>query len=155
MAPDPDSESSDLLHACAAAIADRGLLITGAAGTGKSTLLCELLALGADLVADDRVVLSAQSGCAPTLSAPRATAGLVEMRGAGILRMPHRDAVPLWLIADLDATPAERMPPALTRPLCGHSCPVMLCRSVRGAAARLILVLRSGRLPDPFQGAET
>ncbi len=43
------------LHASAVAVDGRGCLITGASASGKSTLALEMIALGAELVADDRV----------------------------------------------------------------------------------------------------
>ena len=77
------------LHASAVAVEGRGCLITGAAGSGKSTLALEMVALGAELVADDRVDIR-RSGKALLLSAPASIAGLVEARGVGILRLPVR-----------------------------------------------------------------
>jgi hypothetical protein len=45
------------LHAAAAALEDRGLLLAGPAGAGKSTLLVRLLGCGWSLLADDAVGL--------------------------------------------------------------------------------------------------
>jgi serine kinase of HPr protein (carbohydrate metabolism regulator) len=62
------------------------------------------------LVADDRVQLSAGAGRLLAAPSPR-LAGLVEVRGVGLLRLPYRRQVGLVLGFDLDATP-ERLPPA-------------------------------------------
>ena len=43
------------------AVGDRAVLLTGASGTGKSTIALELMAYGASLVSDDQVVLVAES----------------------------------------------------------------------------------------------
>ena len=45
------------LHASAVALDGRGALLLGASGAGKSGLALRLMALGARLVADDRVLL--------------------------------------------------------------------------------------------------
>ena len=47
-----------ILHATAVAVAGRGLLIRGASGSGKSGLALEMMARGAQLVSDDRVIVS-------------------------------------------------------------------------------------------------
>ncbi|MEO1532556.1 MAG: serine kinase, partial [Pseudomonadota bacterium] len=52
----------DPLHASAVALGERGLLILGPSGAGKTRLALELVALGAELVADDRVIVEAHEG---------------------------------------------------------------------------------------------
>ena len=138
------------LHASAVAVGDRGCLILGASGSGKSTLALELIALGAELVADDRVDL-ARDGAGVVLAPPARLAGLIEARGVGILRMPHRAGVALALAVDLDRPPAERLPRRATRDLLGWPCPVILGRGRDGLASVLALVLRHG-LVDPEDG---
>ena len=86
----------------------RGCLITGAAGTGKSTLALEMIAAGAVLVADDQTQL-ARDGAGPDLSAPPAIAGRIEARGVGLMTLPHAPA-PLDLIVDLDRPPSCVLP---------------------------------------------
>lgn len=49
-----------ILHASCVALDGRGLLILGPSGSGKSALALELMALGADLVADDRTEIEGQ-----------------------------------------------------------------------------------------------
>jgi len=85
------------LHAGCAACGSAGVLLLGAPGAGKSDLLLRLLAGGFDLVADDRVMV--EDGQA---RAPEALAGLLEVRGLGIVRRPFRDAVSLVLAVALD-----------------------------------------------------
>jgi len=43
------------IHASCVAVDGKGLLITGASGSGKSALALQLMAFGAHLIADDRV----------------------------------------------------------------------------------------------------
>jgi len=65
-----------------------GILIRGPSGAGKSLLAARLIEGGGILVADDRVCLSARSGRLVAV-ALAATAGLLEVRGRGLVRMPH------------------------------------------------------------------
>ena len=72
------------LHASCAARDAYGVLLLGPSGSGKSDLLLRLLDRGFALVADDRV--DVEGG---TAKAPGALAGLIEVRGLGILRLPY------------------------------------------------------------------
>ena len=91
------------IHASCAARADQGLLLLGPPGSGKSDLLLRLLDRGYDLVADDQVELAGRVACAPA-----ALAGLLEVRGLGILRRAFRAEVCLALAVRLGR--AERLP---------------------------------------------
>ena len=77
----------------------------GPPGSGKSDLVLRLLARGFDLVADDRVNIS--DGIA---SPPDALAGLLEVRGVGIMCLPHRPSAELALVVELGAEPTPRLP---------------------------------------------
>ena len=81
-----------------------GVLLIGPAGSGKSDLALRLLGRGFDLVADDRVDI--EDGIA---APPDALAGLLEVRGLGIVRLPHATSARLALVAEL-GTVAERLP---------------------------------------------
>jgi HPr kinase/phosphorylase len=72
------------LHASCAARDAHGVLLLGPSGSGKSDLLLRLLDRGFALVADDRVDVEAG-----TAKVPDALAGLLEIRGLGILRLPY------------------------------------------------------------------
>lgn len=93
---------SGTVHASAVRFAGRGILIRGASGSGKSALALHLLAADphARLVADDRVALAVEGGRV-LASVPEALAGLIEVRGQGIIRRPHTSPAPLDLIVDL------------------------------------------------------
>ena len=56
--------------------------------------------LPAFLVADDRVDL-VQTGHDLSMKAPESLAGLIELRGRGIVQRPHRSPVTLHLVIDL------------------------------------------------------
>jgi HPr kinase/phosphorylase len=108
------------LHATAVAIAGEAVLIRGEPGSGKSTLALQLVEmpgtglgeklLQAGLIADDQTVLTAGQGrlwC----SAPLALAGLLEVRGLGIVKVPVSGPAPLRMVVDLEAAnAAPRLP---------------------------------------------
>jgi HPr kinase/phosphorylase len=105
------------IHACAVLVGSRALLIRGPAGAGKSRLALELIQAGANgrlafvrLVADDRVHVAAAHGRL-IARAPANLAGLLEIRGIGIHRLPYEPMAVLRLVVDLE-TAAERMPQA-------------------------------------------
>ncbi len=107
------SIDADLWHATTVAIGDAGVLITGPAGSGKSALALQLMALGAQLVADDQTCL-ATTNAGILASAPRMLRGLIEARFVGILTAPVRDSVTLRLVVDLGQVEASRLPPRRT-----------------------------------------
>ncbi|WP_420141292.1 HPr kinase/phosphorylase [Sphingomonas sp.] len=114
-----------LLHATCVAIGGRGVLLTGAPGAGKSDLALRLIDRGAILVADDGVAVRADGG--RLLAAPGPNiAGRIEVRGLGILALPHVTDLPLALAVALDQ-PVPRMPDEepLTRLIEGIALPVL------------------------------
>jgi HPr kinase/phosphorylase len=105
------------IHASAVLVASHGLLIRGESGAGKSQLVLQFIAAAAEgrlafarLVADDRVFVTAAHGRL-IARAPHELAGLIEIRGLGIRRLPCEPAAVIRLVVDLAAA-AERMPPA-------------------------------------------
>lgn len=94
--------TSETVHASAALVDGRGVLIRGRSGSGKSSLLLCLLYSepNAMLVADDRVVLTAVDGRI-LASVPDAIAGRMEVRGVGIVCRPHVSPAAVDLVVDL------------------------------------------------------
>jgi len=86
------------IHGSCASRDGAGVLLLGQPGAGKSDLLLRLIDRGFSLVADDRVDI--ENGVA---APPAALAGLIEVRGLGILRMPHVASAPLRLCVTLGA----------------------------------------------------
>ncbi|RXF72720.1 HPr kinase/phosphorylase [Hansschlegelia zhihuaiae] len=102
------------IHANCVVVGERGALIRGASGSGKSALSAALVELArsrgrfARLVADDRTLIERRHGRL-IASAPASIAGLIERRGAGIAHVETLREVVLGLVIDLEADP-ERMP---------------------------------------------
>ena len=94
-------------HASCAARDAHGVLLLGPSGSGKSDLLVRLLDRGFTLIADDQVEIS--DGVA---QAPAALAGLVEIRGLGILRLPYQATARLALAVTLGPAPTRLPQPA-------------------------------------------
>jgi HPr kinase/phosphorylase len=89
-----------------------GILLRGPSGSGKSDLALRLIDGGARLVADDQTELR-RSGSGLVASAPAAIAGLLEIRGIGIVRCPAAASAPLRLVVDLVPSESiERLPEA-------------------------------------------
>jgi HPr kinase/phosphorylase len=111
-----------------------GVLLIGPSGSGKSDLALRLLGRGFDLVADDRVDID-EGIAAP----PAALAGLLEVRGLGIVRLPYAPAARLALVAELGA-PADRLPTPTRH--AGLNLPLIrLDPAAASAAERLVLAL--------------
>ncbi len=91
------------LHASCAARDGAGVLLLGEPGAGKSDLLLRLIDRGFTLVADDRVRIEGREA-----SAPEALAGLLEVRGLGLLRLPFAASARLALVVRLAR--GERLP---------------------------------------------
>ena len=109
--------SSPTIHASAVLVGARAVLIRGPSGSGKSRLALELIAAArggalrfARLVGDDRVHVEAAHGRVLVRPAPT-LAGMIELRGAGILTLPHEPSAVAGWVVDL-AAEVERLPDA-------------------------------------------
>ncbi|MDE2181759.1 MAG: hypothetical protein KGJ78_01920 [Alphaproteobacteria bacterium] len=85
-----------------------GILLIGPSGAGKSDLALRLIAMGAVLVADDRTELFVARG-ALYARPPARGAGLLEIRGVGILELPHSPRAPITLAVTLGSR-GQRLP---------------------------------------------
>lgn len=100
--------SSETLHASCVAIGDHAVLIEGQSGAGKSDLALRLIDRGATLVSDDYTIL-VRSGHLLVATPPPTIAGKIEVRGLGIIDMPHLDRIPVAMLIEL-TDDVERMP---------------------------------------------
>ena len=111
------------IHASAVLVGESAVVIRGPSGSGKSRLALGLIRLAeaggalpfARLVGDDRVALAAASGRLLVSPAPN-IAGLIEVRGLGVLPLPYEPLAVVGLIVDLAAEDGSRMPAAEQRP---------------------------------------
>lgn len=112
------------LHATCVAFDGAAILLRGPSGSGKSDLALRLIDAGARLVADDYVDLSVEGGGRLVARPPERLAGLIEVRGLGVLRVDYAPAAEVRLLADLVAPEAvERMPKPECESLMGLSTP--------------------------------
>jgi serine kinase of HPr protein (carbohydrate metabolism regulator) len=119
------------IHATGLVLDGIGLILRGAPGSGKSLLALDLLdlwearGLAAELVSDDRVEIAVGNGRLLMRPAPN-IAGLIELRGRGIVKRPFVAEAELHLVIDL-VDGLERMleDDELTTELFG----VRLCRA--------------------------
>ena len=91
----------------------RALLLRGPSGAGKSDVALRLIEAGGRLVADDQTHL-AKVGRALIATPPKSLAGLVEVRGVGIVKLGRGQLLaraPLVLLVDLvRPDQVERLP---------------------------------------------
>lgn len=106
------------LHASAVLVGERGVLIRGASGAGKSSLAMKLILspprIGfaespcpVHLVGDDQILLESHAGRLLARPHPQIE-GLLEVRGYGLIRLPYIAPVVIGLIVDFGN--AERLP---------------------------------------------
>jgi len=135
-----------LVHATAIAIEGSAVLLRGRPGAGKSDLALRLIDGGARLVADDQVELR-RVGRHILVRAPASIAGLLEVRGIGIVRVDALDEAPLALLVNLASSgEAERLPETRFEEVLGLTIPlVVLAPFEASAAAKLRLAVREFR----------
>ena len=137
------------VHATCVSLDGMGLLIRGPSGIGKSDLALRLIDTGASLVADDRVDLMISNNDV-VARAPETLAGLLEVRGLGVLRFPFFDATIIHLVVDL-ANPKDvaRLPERSITDLVGMDRPAVTLNPFEASAVtkvRLALELTLGRV---------
>lgn len=133
-----------LIHASCVSVQGKGLLITGPSGAGKSGLALQMMALGADLVADDQTLLFAEAD-GLVARAPTALSGLIEARFVGLLNAPTVAQARVALVVDLSRPEPERLPPRREITLAGITCALAYCSAAPHLPASLMCYLAHGR----------
>ena len=149
--------AGDAIHATAIVLGQTGVMFVGPSGCGKSSAafacLSDAAALGwnAALVADDRTILTVQSGRC-VASCPKPIQGLFELRGTGIITCRRIDrAVMHCAVALTEPSGATRFPPESETFSCnGTSMPLM--RLWHDGAAGPLSRLRAA-CPELFLGS--
>ncbi len=139
-----ENQDSAIVHASCVALDGRGLLITGDSGSGKSGLALQLMALGALLVADDRVELKL-SGNKVTAQSPANIRGVIEARGLGLLRADTVASVALDYVVDLNRSETGRLPDPVDVKVLRQTVPLLHAADIPHFAASLIQLLKAGR----------
>lgn len=135
--------SSETVHASAVSINGHAILISGRPGSGKSDLALRLIDRGAVLVSDDYTIVTRSEGQL-LASPPETIRGRIEVRGIGLVAMPHETAVPVALVIDIDE-PVPRMPePGTTRLMADIDVPLFALSAYEASAAiKVELLLKS------------
>ncbi len=137
---------SSTIHASAVLVGPKAVLIRGPSGAGKSRLAWDLIQAAttdagrfARLVGDDRVFVEARAGRLLVRPAP-ALAGMIEIHGLGIRRLPYEPLAQVGLVIDLGLPAADRLPApeAAKTGLYGITLP-RLCVAAGQAALPLVL----------------
>ena len=133
------------VHATSVALNDKGVLIKGASGSGKSTVALELIMLGAKLIADDRTALSL-SNEQVYLSAPRTLPMGIEIRGIGIVGAPICERAELKLVVDLSKLENKRFPRFVDKEIdiLGYSFPFYFFQGIKNPSASIFALLKFG-----------
>jgi HPr kinase/phosphorylase len=111
-AAEPAASGRAIVHGTAIAWLDRGILLLGRPGSGKSDLALRLIDAGARLVADDLVALEATGN--RLVARAHGAPGLIELRGQGIFRQAALAEAAIDIVVRLGPAtePIERLPPA-------------------------------------------
>ncbi|WP_309667799.1 HPr kinase/phosphatase C-terminal domain-containing protein [Tabrizicola sp.] len=139
-----ETANRSVMHASCVAVKGRGLLILGPSGAGKSSLALRLMALGADLVADDRTEIY-REGVGVVARCPPALRGLIEARGVGILRADCVEQSEIALVADLGQREPDRIPLHRRITLLGYDLDLVLQPQNDHFPEALMHYLRYGR----------
>lgn len=143
------------VHATCVALDGFGALFRGPSGAGKSDLALRLIDQGAQLVADDQVVLRRMEGRVMA-EPPAVLAGRIEVRGIGIVALPWIAPVPLAAIFDLGETkPIPRLPELRTARIAGLMLPLFALAPFESSApAKVRIALRLARAYIEDHGSE-
>lgn len=133
------------VHATCVAVQGNGVLLIGASGAGKSALALQMMALGAQLVADDRVNLMAQDNHVMASAVPQIH-GLIEARGIGLLRAEPVGPVRLSYVVDLDGHEPARLPDPEEVRVLRQTVPLLRAAGVPNLAAGLMQLVKMGRV---------
>ena len=101
-----------LHHASCVEFEGKGVVIFGPSGSGKSDLALRLIDAGGKLVSDDYVEIASEGDVLYAHPAPN-IAGMIEVRGVGLMKLSYKKSSVLSLALELVPERAiERLPEA-------------------------------------------
>jgi len=132
------------IHASCIAIGNKGVLLLGETGAGKSDLALRLIDRGAVLVADDQVKLTPK-GKTIIATAPLRIQKLLEVRGIGIFKLKVKKSIKVELVVQLvEQEWIERLPYPEPYECLGKYIPQLrLCAFEASAAIKIEMALAS------------
>jgi HPr kinase/phosphorylase len=140
-----------LVHATAVAADGDAILLRGPPGSGKSDLALRLIEDGARLLADDQTLLR-RAGNHVLVRAPAAIAGLIEVRGVGIVHVDALEEAPLALIVDLvSSAQVERIPDSRFEVVLGLAIPLIALAPFEISAVAKLRLARRALCPRSLQ----
>ncbi|MFM9847843.1 MAG: HPr kinase/phosphorylase [Hyphomicrobiaceae bacterium] len=144
--------ATSLVHGTCIALEDGAAILEGPSGIGKSDLALRCImqlnqfdgrALASKLVADDQVLLERRTSSL-WARAPASIAGKLEVRGLGIVDVPHvpeaRLRLVVWLVG---ADAIERLPDPAEAAILGLTLPLVRIAPMEASAPlKVLLALR-------------
>jgi HPr kinase/phosphorylase len=138
------------VHGTAVAIGGDAVLLRGPSGAGKSDLALRLIDGGARLVADDQAELQ-RAAKHVLVRSPAAIAGLLEVRGIGIVRVEPLAEAPLALLVDLvSPEEVERLPEPSLEQVLGLAIRLITLAPFEASAAAKIRIAVRGLSAAPL-----
>nr|PZN40961.1 MAG: serine/threonine protein kinase [Pseudomonadota bacterium] len=145
------------IHAGCVLVDEAGILIRGPSGAGKSRLAQALIAGAqasgrfARLVSDDRCCVRACNGRL-VVRPPAVLAGLLEVRGIGIVRTETEGAAVVRLVVDCEAELPERYPQSTDRTVtvAGISLPRIRVSCGDSSTTAAVVLGMLGRIERPM-----
>lgn len=132
-----------LLHATCVKFEGRGILLLGKSGAGKSDLALRLIDAGGVLIGDDYVNISAARDGKLKAESVDTIAGMIEVRGVGLVRMTYEKEVLLSIALDLvrESEKIDRLGQTQSYEIEGQALPLVPFKPFEASAIAKLRVL--------------
>jgi len=143
------------IHATCVASDGQAVLLRGKTGSGKSDLALRLMDQGWDLVADDYTELEAD-GNMLLARPPETLKGLLEVRGLGLVQVPHVERAKVVAVFDLvPLANVERLPEVTIVSFEGLDVPSYTLHALEASAPAKIRMALQAQTKNLFFNLET